>query len=224
MRMLGNRLRLGRRAAPIYTAGLVALVALAACHPGEVSNLSETDVVLTVFDSEANFGAMTEYAMPDTVYEIQDSEAMDPQWDHDSDAVILAAVRSNMDALGYTEVDTSRIGSGNPPDLVMIVRAITAQNYLLYSWYPWYPGWGGWGGFRPWYPPVTETVPFRSGTIQMELIDVARSDTADSLLTVGWIGTLNGVAEGTTAEVEARVGAAIDRAFAQSPYLASRAR
>jgi hypothetical protein len=205
---------------PVYAGALLALVGLAACHPGEISNIDETDVVYTGVDKTAPFGTWQNYAMPDTVYEIKDDESDEDKWNHALNDQIIADIARNMDARGYTRVDTSLIGSATPPDLVMTVYGVTAQNWLVFTWWRWYPGWGGWGGYRPGYPS-SQAVQFTTGTLWMNLIDHAQTSDADSTLVVPWSGAINGVAEGATSEIRARLTRGIDQAFTQSPYLQS---
>ncbi len=46
---------------------LVTVVVGAGCHPGDVNNISELDVVATFYTEGADFGTFANYAMDDTI-------------------------------------------------------------------------------------------------------------------------------------------------------------
>jgi hypothetical protein len=184
---------------------------LAACHPGQVENLEETDVVLTRLAPTARFDTMTTYAMPDTVYEILEDEDDDPEWNHALDDDVLAAIRSHMADRGFSPVDFE---GADDRDVVLLVFGITAQNWVYSAWYPWYPGWGGW---YPWYPPYVTAYEFTSGTLTVQMIEPAAA--AEDTVDVWWLGGANGAASSTAAVNRERLVRGVDQMFAQSPYL-----
>ncbi|NUM62377.1 MAG: hypothetical protein HUU44_09555, partial [Ignavibacteriaceae bacterium] len=49
------------------------IVLLQSCYPGEELTYSDTDIVATFYDKEANFATKTTYAMPDTIYRLDEN-------------------------------------------------------------------------------------------------------------------------------------------------------
>ena len=106
----------------------------------------------------------------------------------------------------------------------MTIRGIAIQNTDIYVSYPWwdYWGWYGWPccygpGWGVGYPVVTATQ-YDVGTIAIDMWDVRRAerDGADPHhLGRGAAGPAGGLRSGRPARIEQ----ALDRAFAQSPYL-----
>jgi hypothetical protein len=156
---------------------------------------------------------MITYAMPDTIYEIPDDENDDPQWNHDHDADVLAAIRDRMTARGFTAVD---FDGPDERDVVILVFGFTGRFWSVGTWYPWYPGWGGW---YPWYPPVTPVYEYTTGTLSVQMVEpaAAAADTVD----VWWLGGANGVAGSSAGANRTRLVRAVRQMFAQSPYLAA---
>ena len=86
--------------------GLTGLVVmLVACYPGDVTSISQLDVVMTRFSSDYNFGQVTRFTMPDTIIHINtdDPDAIDIPRDNDQQT--LDRVRANLVAQGWAEVD-----------------------------------------------------------------------------------------------------------------------
>jgi uncharacterized protein DUF4136 len=206
--------------------GLFALsVAAAACHPDEPNSPAELDVVATAHDDSVNFGAIQTYAMPDSVVEIVPPESVLTAlpFNHAYDQLILDGVASHLAALGYTRITT--IDPNNLPELFVTVRGIAVRNTDIYVSYPW---WGYWGWYWPccygpgWgvgYPVVTASQ-YDVGTIVVDMWDLRRSDPTAERIPAIWVAALRGLLEGTAADAPVRIDRAIDRAFAQSPYLA----
>jgi hypothetical protein len=62
-------------------------------------------------------------------------------------------------------------------------------------------------------------VQYDIGTIVIDIWDIRRSDPVAKQVPAIWIAALRGLLEGSSADAEARINQAIDRAFEQSPYL-----
>ena len=84
-------------------------------------------------------------------------------------------------------------------------------------WGWWYPGWYPWWGWYYPYAPVYVDG-YRSGSLFIQMIDAKAAPQVDNV-PVQWTGIFNGMLEGSNPEIIARVQTAIDKAFAQSPYL-----
>ncbi len=214
---VSSRPALGRVAAGLCLA-LALAAAAGSCYPGDQLTVEDSDVVVTLFDDQADFASKQSYAMPDSIVHIVAGGGAD-DISRDYDAEILTQVASNMGALGFTrEID---------PDLadVLMLVSVAANEQVGYTGYPWGGYWGwyygyppGWGwGYYPWYGGGGTVYTYRTGTIFMQMIDHAAADSVQEKVPTVWIGALNGLVEGDA--VEERILSGIDQAFAQSPYL-----
>ncbi|HEY9508001.1 MAG TPA: DUF4136 domain-containing protein [Gemmatimonadales bacterium] len=216
---------------PLSGVLLVQLVAwaglAAACHPGEPTNASELDLVATAHDDSVNFGAIQTFVMPDSVVAIvpPESVATALPFNHDYDDLILNGVAEHLAALGYTRLPT--FDPDNPPDVVVTIRGIAVRNTDIYVSYPWwgYWGWYGWPccygpGWGVGYPIVT-AVEYDVGTIVVDMWDRRRTDESqtEGRVPAIWVAALRGLLTDSPADAPFRIDQAIDRAFAQSPYL-----
>ena len=101
---------------------MLLVAAVASCYPGEINSVGEADLVLTFFDSSADFASIGTYAMPDTIIRVDDdggSSAANPV----VDAQVLAQIEAEFTALGYTRV----VVDGAEPDVIVLVTAASAQ-------------------------------------------------------------------------------------------------
>jgi hypothetical protein len=214
-----------KQASLLLLSGVLSLlVVLTACHPGGIDTVEETDIVLTHYDSEAQFGALLTYILDGDVIEIRDPDSTEDPYDGRFDDAILNTIKTNMNNLNYTEIDSNTVDPGDEgtwPDMVVRASVTSDTNWILYSYYPWYPGWG-WGCC--WYPywPTTGAVSYQAGTVFVDMFDITRLEQVnpDSVyVPIAWDGLLNGVAEGSTQQSESRIINSINQMFQQSPYL-----
>jgi len=204
---------------------LVGLLALAACHPGDVGNVSELDLVVTNNDKSVDFGSFATYALPDTVFDLADLiEDGGEDWNGEFDAHILAEFVRNIEARGYARVAPEIVG-GEPtwpqgePDLLAVIGGLKTKGYLYSYWwgggYPWYPGWG-------YYPPYPSVYEYEQGTIVVNLLDYQSRDEDAEVFAGVWQAVLNGVASGSSStSIRGRITSGMNQAFTQSPYLAA---
>jgi hypothetical protein len=208
--------RVGRCVA--VAAGLGVALALASCYPGDVTDVSQLDVVITAHDDKADFKAFSTFALPDTVIEvIADSSSYVPI-SHDYDDEIVNRVRSNFEARGYVHEPDPET---NPPDaLVLVAAGASNSTYVYYDWWSYwgwyYPGYPGWGWY---YPPSVSVVSYDQGTLFITLVDVRDPDSGTKKFPVAWAAAIRGLLEGTSTQIHSRLDTNIDRAFTQSPYL-----
>jgi hypothetical protein len=208
----------GPRRLLVAAAGLGVALALASCYPGEVTDVSQLDVVITAHNENVNFGDFQTFALPDTIIEVVGDSSSYVPISHDHDDEVVAQVRSNFEARGYTYVADP---VANPPDaLVLVAAAASNSTYIYYDWwyywgwyYPYYPGWGWY------YPPSISVVSYDQGTLFITMVDVRDPDPATEKLPAVWGAAVRGLLEGTSAQIEARLETNIDRVFEQSPYL-----
>ena len=165
--------------------------------------------------------------MPDSVVAIvpPESVATALPFNHDYDDLILNGVAEHLAALGYTRLPT--FDPDNPPDVVVTIRGIAVRNTDIYVSYPWwgYWGWYGWPccygpGWGVGYPIVT-AVEYDVGTIVVDMWDRRRTDESqtEGRVPAIWVAALRGLLTDSPADAPFRIDQAIDRAFAQSPYL-----
>lgn len=214
----------------VKLAFMAALTGLMGCYPSESLFVEELDVVVTVYDDEKDFTTFKTYALPDTVIQIgdpDDNDFVDLELTREEMDIIVGKVRSNMNALGYTEIADP---TTTEPDIVMAIEALAQNRTVIYTypgygwggywgWYPGYPGWGwgpGWGG---WYPPSVGGYTYTAGTLVVHYVDAgAPVEGTPDLNPDIWIGILNGVLSQTNAS-DSRVTNGIDQMFDQSQYL-----
>ena len=207
---------------------LVAAAALvcgvAACYPGGISSVGEADLVLTFFDSTANFSGIGTYVMPDTIVRFDD-EGSTGEANATIDAEILDAVAAELMALGYQRLDEN---SATPPDVVVLlgVNRTDVAYWVPGGWWGYwgyYPGWGGWypgwgPGYGPGYPWGPGYGGVRStGTLLITMLD--GDGTTGVEIAAIWAGAINGLIQGSDAAISARLRGLISQAFRQSPYL-----
>jgi hypothetical protein len=192
---------------------LLAAVIYGACTPGSEITAAESDVVLTLYDKDYDFGAVKRYAMPDSVIHITgDPDSTDsPLISREYDDEILALVRSNFADRGYVLVDTNAVPA---PDFAVVVTAQATQYWNMYSyWNPWYPWY--------WYPPPTVGVSyaFTIGTLYVQMGDLDLGVIEeDGPGTAHWSANMNGIISSGTGTTD-RLFDAINQSFVQSPYL-----
>ena len=202
------------------------LIALGtACHPGEPTGPAQLDVVATAHDDTVNFASIGTFVMPDSVVAIVPPESVATvlPFDHTYDQLILDGVAAQMATLGYTRLPS--FDPNNPPDVAVLIKGVAVRNTDIYVSYPWwgYWGWYGWPccygpGWGVGYPVVSASQ-YDVGTIVVDMWDLRRSDTVAETVPAIWTAVLRGLLEGSATDAPFRIDQAIDRAFAQSPYL-----
>ncbi|ANE49209.1 DUF4136 domain-containing protein [Flavisolibacter tropicus] len=201
---------------------LIVIVLLAGCYPEGAQYTEELDLVYTNYYNQFDFKSQKTFAIPDSVVKITGDAFTDPDGDGKPQfanptysAAVLNKLKENMAANGWTLVNKN-----NNPDVVLLVSAMTTTNiYYYYDWWYWdwwYGGWYGWY-YPGWYYPPYVTG-YRSGSIFIQMAQLKGLRTGDNA-TVAWNCIINGLAEGGTADITARIQTSVDKAFAQSPYL-----
>jgi hypothetical protein len=204
-----------------------ALLLFVSCYPGDLTSVSQIDVVVTAHDDTVTFTNFATYALLDSVVHIDlEDNANDSLLTRANDALILAQVRAGIEGMGYAE----EMDPGTTtPDVIVLVGAlgVVKDAYFSYGWWPYY-GWGyspGWGCCGPgygWGYPATGKVSYGVGTLVITMLDPTREGTpGEDLAPVLWVGAINGLLEGSDAGQAARITNLIDQAFDQSPYLSA---
>jgi len=185
-----------------------AIFILQSCYPGDELTYSDTDIVATFYDKNADFSNYDTYIMSDTIYTFDDeSQSLIPSDDISltNKTTILNGIESNLEDVGFTS-------TSNPLDADVVIAAIVTSSTWVgggcYSgyWSYWYPYYG-------WCYPVYYT--YDTGTIIIAMIDKTTTEDRPGL----WIAAINGLLGDTSAELQSRINQNIDQAFSQSPYL-----
>jgi hypothetical protein len=208
----------------VYWLALLLLPLHWGCYPNGPQSTSDLDLVLTNYSSTYDFSQKKTYALPDSVIDITGENVDNPQPGFEpeflspvySDA-ILTAIKQNMNIYGWNQVDKN-----DHPDVILLVSAMTTTTvFYYYDWWYWdwwYPGWyPGWGWYYPGYYPSYVTG-YRSGSVLIQMTDPSATP-QDANVPVSWTSIFNGLVQGSTADVVARIQKSIDQAYAQSPYL-----
>ncbi len=194
----------------------VLLVLLGGCYPQGPEYTEEMDIVFTTYDEQYDFTSKSTYAMPDQIVVDVDIENGDTSFvymDAKYAIPILNEIDENMLAYGW-----SKVAINENPDLLMMPAGLSSTTYFYGWWYDWW--WGGWYPWWGWYyPPYYPVVgSYTTGTLMMVLADPnAAEDNPVKQTPITWLSASNGIFN-YSYDVT-RVTDAIEKSFAQSPYL-----
>lgn len=179
---------------------------LTSCYPGGDITVSETDVVTTFRNEEADFATKQTYAMPDSVTVIADEDEP-AEVDPEVEQTILSAIERNMELSGFDLITT--------PDQadVLVVPMATSNRWVGGGCYP--PYWDWWYYYPGWCYPYYYT--YKTGTLFIIMVDPEHAED-DSIENALWVSAINGMLS-SSSETAVRVDRDIDQAFVQSPYL-----
>ena len=199
----------------------LAIVCLVSCQPEPDTNkLYDELVVTTSHDPQAAFGSYETYAIPtDTIgYVSQNSNSTFITAGQSTyPPVVLNAIRSNLEARGYT-----RVNKADDPDLginVVVVEDLNVFQQVVYPDPYFYPGsiYSGYYGYNSWYYyPYVNTYAYQTGVLIIEIVDL-RNRTPDNKVKVIWTAYLGDIY--STINLIDQTEAGIDQSFAQSPYV-----
>jgi hypothetical protein len=197
------------RAAKLIAGWVLALAPLAGlgCYPNRYDS-SNYDSVSTLRDTTAAFGTATTFALADSVIHLVPPGQSD-ELTRIYDQQILDRIRTNMTAAGYVEVANPAAANLN------MMTLATSSTYYGYYWDSWCGYYGWWYPYGCYYPGYWYTYEYTVGTVLIGMTDLRVVTNNKSPLI--WFAGLSGlVGQGVT---PARLTAAIDQAFAQSPYI-----
>jgi Domain of unknown function (DUF4136) len=189
----------------IVLTGFINLI-LASCYPGGDIAVSETDVVTTFRNEEADFSTKKTYSMPDSVTVITDEDET-ADIDPDVEQQILSAIERNMELSGFD------LAADPDQADVLVAPLATSNSWVGGGCYPWY--WDSWYYYPGWCYPYYYT--YKTGTLFIIMVDPEHAED-DSIENALWVSVINGMLS-SSSETEVRVDQDIDQAFAQSPYL-----
>jgi hypothetical protein len=187
----------------------------------DLSKLSSAFVVATSRADNLDFSSYSTYHIPDTISFISnDRDDDDTLIVGPTAEAVVAEIRKNMDARGYTFVERPAY-----PDLAIRAIAIKQVNTgVVYppGWWWGYPGYPGgcwyWGCYPPYYPVYPTVYSYTVGDFIMEMFDVKNLEANNNLQAI-WIGQAGGVLSSTSATNLDRVLDGVNQAFTQSPYI-----
>jgi Domain of unknown function (DUF4136) len=189
----------------LYYLGIIFL--MVSCYPDDTMYYEDTDLVYTNYTETFDFESKGTYAMPDKIVKVTSNlaEGENPDYVQEPyNTQILNTIKSNMTALGWTEVeDPANADLTLFPAVWTNTTVVYWQDY--WCWYYYYCGWG-------WYYPSYST--YTTGTMVMGLVASGAEYVEPSVV---WTGAINGLLSGSYDL--SRVNNAIDQAFKQSPYL-----
>jgi hypothetical protein len=191
---------------------LMAPLLFSACNWTGGLSVADYDTVVTAFVSGTNYADFPVYYL---VTAIENLDNPDDPASVPNETEILQKIDQQMQANGYTPLVGAPDPDTNRPDIYVEVGVTQTDFFSCYS--GWYPGWGypGWG----WYYPGGCYYSYSGGTLIIQFGDTKNATNQDSEITAIWHAGINGILNDTSSGLLDRVRAAIDQAFAQSPYL-----
>jgi hypothetical protein len=215
---------------------VIIIAGFSSCYPIDDLKVEDLDVAATICDKTYydgptgtmnKFEGLHTFVVVDTIVHLIESGTED-NLSRQYDAFVLEQIRLNMLKLGFVE---ELQPESNPADVAITVSAISSTHEV----YTWYPYWGWYWGYPykstaseksastysyyyPWLPYSTYYT-YQSGSVLMEMVDVARVDPTVEQIPVIWAGIVNGVLQSSESGVKNRLSKEIDQCFIQSPYL-----
>jgi hypothetical protein len=193
------------------------LAALSSCSKDPLKNMTEEEsrIYITNRDSTANFASYKTYSIVDSISVIDNNRLTEKTvttWDQQ----VLAAVRSAMEARGYT-----RVSHTQSPDLgINVSRLYNTTTHLVdlsdywggYGGYydPYYWGYGGYGYDFPYYGTYQST----EAALSIDMLDLKNASGSGTIKGV-WSGLIRGSGIFNSSSVDSQVKALFD----QSPYI-----
>jgi hypothetical protein len=205
----------------------VASLGFAACYPGEIADVAQTDLTSTIYAKEAPWGTISTVTVLDTVVHVVPEGTTDTiEISRDYDARIIQNTVSGFQAYGFSLIEPDAVTDTNQPDAFVLISMSAARNTVVWrqpnwwGYWGWYPGWPGWGpGWGWYYPPCCSygAAQYTSGSIFVDMLDA--QEAANDSVPVLWSMAVNGVVGSSAAGTENRIDTTMGWGFDQSPYL-----
>ena len=193
-----------------------------ACHKEPYPQDGDMEyLVYTAPAKDVNFANFQTFDMADSVLVIGQSEK--PQYSASNNALaLIQQYRTNMEKLGY-------IYTPSNPDAdlgIQLTYVVKTERYVQYYddpyWWLDYPGYwpsGYWGNWTGWYYPYPVTYTYTTNALITDMVDLTGEEREGAKLEIVWSNYIGGPAGSSVSNDVERMKAAIDQAFAQSPYL-----
>ena len=192
----------------------VAAIFIGCQTPPDYEDLSSEFIVVTHLDKTAVFENYDTFYISDTIVNLGGT-GNDTIW-HDDDAEeLVAAVKQNMTARGYTYVQRHQ-----NPDIAIAMGAVKVVNVNYYpGWWYGYPGWFPSWGYPPYYPyyPWSTVYVYDTGSIILDAYDVKNADANNQYRALWNSVSLGALGDSDSGNITRGVNS-INQAYAQSPY------
>lgn len=187
-------------------------------YPGVTDRLEEDMVVLTQYDTKANFGQYNTFAIPDSLVYYTDTDS--GRIMNSNTNLIVSEIVKNMTDRGYARVEPNQ-----NPDLAFNITLFKNTNIDVYypGWYwgywgyypPDYWGWYGWDYYYPYYPVYVTS--YTTGSVVIDLADLKNANPITEQISVPWNVFIRALMTGY--HTSAEITGSIDQAFIQTPQL-----
>jgi hypothetical protein len=197
------------------------LLAATGCVPyPSSSDIVDQDIVISHYNDKANFGSYKTFALPDKIPVLKENELGQTDVTYQDAPEIIAAVRRNMVARGYTEVTQA---PGATVDLAVGMAAVSNTIQIYSGSYCYYYSYWYW--YYPCYPTYPYYSSYNARTFVLDIAD-AKAEAANKPTDGGvnpagiiWSNWLYGVVSSNYTWEVSQIVSGIDEAFAQSPYV-----
>ncbi|TWI81996.1 uncharacterized protein DUF4136 [Chitinophaga japonensis] len=217
VRMKRSMIQFVRKTGMMLAVAGAAVLVLNSCSKDPLNDMTdeESRIYVTNRDTTANFASYNTFSIVDSVAVASNGDTAKRALT-EYDRQLIDAVKSAMQARGYTEVDRAA-----KPDLAINLTRID-ESYANTYYNPGY--WAGWGGYwDPWYwgyPgygyyfPTYYTVYYQERAVSIDLLDLKNAD-ADKQIDAIWNAMFRGAGVWNSSNINSMVTAVFD----QSPYL-----
>ena len=178
-----------------YLAYALVAVAFCACQKEpSTSGLHKDYLVYTAYDTEADFGALNTYYLPDSILLIGAADKTE-YWKDDNALEIVNTVAGRMNAAGYTRTDDKEAANvGLQLSYVQKVTYFVGYDYPYWWWYyPYYWTPGYWGDWLGWHYPYRVYYGYTAGSLLIEMLDLQADQQSGKKLPVIWDSYIGGL-------------------------------
>ena len=199
-----------------------ALVLLAiACQKEPYSQDNDGEyLVYTAPAKDVDFSDFRTFDIADSVLVIGDGNKSYYS-QSDNALALIQAYRTNMEKLGYIYLPSNP----NAQLGIQVTYAEDTERFVQYYddpyWWLDYPGYwpaGYWGNWTGWYYPYPVVYSYTTNALIADMVDLTAGE-LNGKLKIVWSCYIGGPASASINYDVKRMSAAVDQAFAQSPYL-----
>ena len=177
-------------------------------------------LVYTSPAKDVTFSEFRTFDIADSVLVI--GQTKNPYYSQSDNALaLIQAYRTNMEKLGYIYLPSN-------PDAqlgIQVTYAEDTERFVQYYddpyWWLDYPGYwpaGSWGNWTGWYYPYPVVYTYTTNALIADMVDLTAGE-ENGKLKIIWSCYIGGPASASISYDVKRMSAAVDQAFAQSPYL-----
>ena len=178
-------------------------------------------LVYTSPAKDVTFSEFRTFDIADSVLVI--GQTKNPYYSQSDNALaLIQAYRTNMEKLGYIYLPSNpeaQLG-------IQVTYAEDTERFVQYYddpyWWLDYPGYwpaGYWGNWTGWYYPYPVVYTYTTNALIADMVDLTAGE-ENGKLKIIWSCYIGGPASASISYDVKRMSAAVDQAFAQSPYLA----